>query len=98
MSRKLIIEPEAEAEIGEARDWYEERAFGLGMDFVRAVDLSILSIQDNPFQYQIVWRRFRRAGIARFPYGLIYNVSEDAIVVLSCFHDRRNPKIWKNRA
>jgi len=95
--RELIIEFEAEAEIAEAGDWYNERKPGLGTDFTHAVNHTLATIQQNPFQYQVVWRQFRRAGIARFPYGLIYVPSATDITVLSCFHDRRNPRAWKRR-
>ena len=97
MNRELIFEPEAEAEIAEAGDWYDQQNPGLGTDFVRAVDRTLAAIQQNPFQYQTVWRHFRRAGITRFPYGLTYSVSDRDITVVSCFHDRRNPKVWKKR-
>lgn len=97
MTRDLVVRPEAEAEIAAASDWYNQRRPGLGSDFIHAVNQTLTAIQDNPFQYQIVWREFRRAGVARFPYGLIYSVSEAEIFVLSCFHGRRNPNVWKKR-
>jgi hypothetical protein len=34
MIRRLIIRPEAEAEMAEAFDWYEERLSGLGASFL----------------------------------------------------------------
>lgn len=71
MSRELIIRREAEAEIAEAADWYNRERPGLGIDFVLAVNAALEAVQRNPFQYQIVWRQFRRAGVTRFPYGLI---------------------------
>jgi hypothetical protein len=53
--RELTLEPEVEAEIVEARDWYERRSAGRGAVFVAAVDAILTAIQQNPFQYQIVW-------------------------------------------
>lgn len=97
MNRELIIRPEAEAEIAEAGDWYNRENPRLRADFIRAVDRTLAAIQRNPFQYQTVWKEYRRAGIARFPYGLIYRVSDRDITVVSCFHARRNPRVWKNR-
>jgi hypothetical protein len=37
MSLSVIFEPEAEQEIIEAFQWYEEQSFGLGGEFLRAV-------------------------------------------------------------
>lgn len=38
MSRRLIIRPEAEADLSEAFEWYETRVPGLGLEFVRAIE------------------------------------------------------------
>ena len=38
MSRRLIVRPEAEAEMTEAYDWYEDRVPGLGSEFLLCVD------------------------------------------------------------
>jgi plasmid stabilization system protein ParE len=97
VNRELILGPEAEAEIAEAGDWYDQRSPGLGADFVRAVDATLVAIQQNPFQYQTIWGQFRRAGLRRFPYSLIYMASDRQITVVSCFHGRRNPKVWQER-
>lgn len=97
MSRELFLRAEAEAEIAEAADWYNREKPGLGVGFVLAVNATIEAVQRNPFQYQVIWRQFRRAGVARFPYGLIYRASERDITVVACFHGRRNPSVWKKR-
>ena len=97
MNWELIVEPEAEAEIAEAGDRYNQQVPGLGIDFVLAVDSTLTAIRQNPFQYQVVWRQYRRAGIFRFPYGLIYRVTDRELIVVSCFHGRRNPRVWRNR-
>ena len=97
MNRALILGPEAEAEIAEASDWYDRRSPGLGAEFVGAVDVTLAAIRQNPFQYQAVWGQFRRAGLRRFPYSLIYIVLDWQITVVSCFHSRRKPKVWRER-
>ena len=38
MSFSLTISPEAEQDLAEARDWYEEKRIGLGGEFLLAVD------------------------------------------------------------
>jgi plasmid stabilization system protein ParE len=97
VNRALIFAPEAEPEIAEARDWYDHRSPGLGAEFVAAVDATVTVIRRNPFQYQAAWGQFRRAVLRRFPYSLIYRVSDRQISVVSCFHGRRKPKIWRER-
>jgi len=38
MTYKVIVRPEAEREIQEAFEWYEERSEGLGLEFLRVAD------------------------------------------------------------
>jgi plasmid stabilization system protein ParE len=93
MSFTVLFEPDAEQEIIDAFQWYEEQSFGLGGDFLRAVKQSEAILSRNPFQYQVQYKEVRRAFLRRFPYALHYVVEENMVSVLACFHFRRNPKI-----
>jgi plasmid stabilization system protein ParE len=95
---ELIVGPEAEAEIAAAQDWYDERIPGLGAEFIAVVKRLIAIIAENPFQYQIVWKNYRRAVLRRFPYLVIYVVSGDIIRVVACLHGQRDPEVWQERA
>jgi plasmid stabilization system protein ParE len=97
MNHELIVEPEAEVEIDQASRWYEKQSPGLGADFLRAVEMALAVIRRNPFQYQIVYDEVRRAGLRRFPHGLMYVVSDREIIVVACIHGRRDPKRWQER-
>lgn len=98
MSFDLIISPEAEAEIDEVGGWYHERNPTIGADFFLAVDNALTAILDNPLQYQLVWKHFRRARLHGFPYNLIYGVSDQLIRVVACVHGRRDPEVWQSRS
>ena len=39
----------------------------------------------------------RRCLIARFPYGLIYGIDGDTIVVVAVAHLHRRPRYWIDR-
>ena len=97
MTLELIVRPEAEAEMGEAFDWYEERLPGLGSDFLLNVDATFHAILRNPSQYPVVHRNLRRALIRRFPYQVFFLLEEHRIVVLAVFHAKRSPKRWQGR-
>jgi hypothetical protein len=53
-------------------------------------------IERNPFQYQIIEREIRRASLRRFPYGVLYIVSGEELLIVGCLHGRRNPA-WRKR-
>jgi plasmid stabilization system protein ParE len=61
MSRLLVLEPEAEAEIFNTAGWYEQRNPAACAAFLRAIDRALRLIQDHPEQYQVVYREARRA-------------------------------------
>jgi len=97
MTYKIIVRPEAEREIQEAFDWYEERNEGLGAEFLRAADACLSGVQRNPEAYQVVHDDVRRSLLRRFPYALFYLVRGDTIIVLACFHIKRSPADWQRR-
>ena len=97
MTRRLVVRPTARIELAAGSDWYDSNTNGLGAEFIRAFEAAAAAISDNPFQYQIVYRNARRAPLGRFPYSLIYTVSDEEIVVVSCFHGGRNPRRWQDR-
>jgi plasmid stabilization system protein ParE len=89
--------PEADADAKEARAWYEHVRPELGEQFAVAVDETVEAIGDNALRFPVVYRNRRRAGVRRFPYGIYYDVQEHRIVVIACFHDKRNPRRWQVR-
>ena len=97
MSRRLIVRPEAEDEMADAFDWYEERVPGLGSDFLLCVDAVFNAILRSPRQFPRVHRIVRRALTRRFPYEVFFVEDDERLVVLSVFHAKRNPKRWQER-
>jgi plasmid stabilization system protein ParE len=70
---------------------------GLGAEFVAAVDAALARIQQNPLQYQTARGRYRRVALNRFPYALVYSVSDEATRVVACAHGSRHPRVWQER-
>jgi len=97
MSHELILRPEAEAELTEAFKWYEARASGLGLEFVRSVDSLLNSICRDPLSYPIVHKTIRRALTRKFPYEIFFVLETDTVIILAVFHAKRNPKRWQER-
>jgi plasmid stabilization system protein ParE len=97
MTRKFVIRPEAEAEAIDAATWYEQKSQTLAARFSQEFGSTLAKVINNPLQYQLIDREIRRAPVAGFPYGILYVASDDEIVILSCFHGRRDPKRWQSR-
>ena len=97
MTLPIVWLPEAVEELVEAHAWYKAIRPELGDRFTRAVEAAVKAIAERPLQFQIVHRDRRRVGVRRFPYGLFFEVQEDRIVVIACFHSKRNPARWQRR-
>jgi len=98
MSVSLLLTATAEAELLQAKDWYENKRQGLGDDFLTVFDETLNSISDNPLAFQCVHRDVRRALMPRFPYGVYFRAESEYILVLAVFHSSRNPAGWKRRS
>ncbi|HSW30508.1 MAG TPA: type II toxin-antitoxin system RelE/ParE family toxin [Longimicrobiales bacterium] len=91
---RLRFTPEARLDILDARSWYEERAPGLGMEFARAVDVAASAILRFPQAFPEVHAPIRKAVMRRFPYALLFVIEGERILVVGCFHQRRDPQAW----
>ena len=97
MIRRVQILPEAEADITEAYQWYENKAKGLGLEFVRAVDARLELIRRNPLAFAPIHKDVRRVLLRKFPYGIYYLLGSEGIAVLACFHAKRDPALLRGR-
>lgn len=67
MTRRIVIRPEAEAEVIEAATWYEQKNQTLAARFAREFRSALATIVNNPLQYQIVEDEMRRAPPSGLP-------------------------------
>lgn len=97
MTRRLVVSPEAEADIEEAAQWYLERSRELSSAFSEMVERAVSSVADHPFRYRKIQEEVRRAPLDRFPYQIAYEVFDDEVVIWACTHVRRDPEHWQSR-
>lgn len=94
---KLSLLPLAQAEVDEAFLWYEEQAVGLGYEFLDEFDQSVRLITSFPELFEELEEGVRRCLVNRFPYGVIYGIDGDKIVVVAVAHLKRKPNYWIER-
>jgi plasmid stabilization system protein ParE len=98
LTRRVAFRPQAEAELLEARAWYEERRPGLGALFAASVTSTVERIVETPLAYPRVHGETRRAVLRRFPYALYFRVLTEEVVILAVIHGRRRPDRWQSRS
>ena len=95
---RLVFRPEALREVLDARTWYEDRSPGLGFEFARAVDAAVARALRLPFDFACFEGEFRHVTTRKFPYFIIYRLTDSELVVVSCFHHRRRPGSWMSHS
>jgi plasmid stabilization system protein ParE len=97
LTSRVIVRPLAEADIIEARTWYDEQEPGLGGSFRDAVALTIWQIAESPLSYPRVNDEIRRARVRRFAYAVYFRVHSEDVVILAVVHNSRHPDHWRSR-
>jgi plasmid stabilization system protein ParE len=97
VSLPVVARSLAKAEIQAAYQWFEREREGLGEEFLRAVDRVVGIIAEYPEGFPVVHRDIRRAVLKRFPYAVVYRLKADHVIVVGCFHSKRDPKSWLAR-
>jgi plasmid stabilization system protein ParE len=97
MTPRFVFRPEAQDELREARNWYAAQAEGLELEFGRAVDAALARLARFPESGVLVKDDIRRTVLRRFPYQLVYYREGDDLVILGCYHLRREPRSWRPR-
>ncbi len=87
----------AEGEFIESIRYYNGESEGLGYEFAAEVKRSISRIIEYPDAWAPLSKRTRRCRTNRFPYGLIYQVRGDIILIVAVMHLHKDPKSWKER-
>jgi plasmid stabilization system protein ParE len=97
VSLPLILQPEAEADLAEAKKWYDGRQEGLAEEFKLGVEEVLDRIQRMPESHPEIYKGVRRCLARRFPYAVFYRVEEARTVVIAVMHTRRDPNRWRSR-
>jgi plasmid stabilization system protein ParE len=84
----------AEHEILEAVKFYDSRADGLAADFFAQFKKARRDIIDFPELWGEIGGAYRRKLVDRYPYGIIYRIESEQIIVVALVHTSRKPGYW----
>ncbi len=95
--KPVVFLPEAEQEMLEAAIYYQSQASGLGVDYLSEVEQAVQAIAESPMTWPIIEGELRRRLIRRFPFGILYRIEPERIVIVAVAHLRRRPGYWRGR-
>lgn len=93
---KYVFHPEALTEYAEAVQYYARRA-EVAQAFIDAVEDAVYQIRESPTRWRVVDEDVRRCLTRKFPYGILYTIEQDYVLILAVMHCSREPGYWKNR-
>jgi len=89
VSWRVIIRPDAEADLQNARSWYESQRTGLGDELLVEVRNAVRLLEEQPERRPVYYNGFRRLITRRFPYKIFYRVEGDCVIVFRILHAKR---------
>ncbi len=93
----VFFTPESEKEALDAYFWYELHSAELGKSFQQSLESKLELLKQNPKTGSCIYKDLRSSKIKKFPFNIIYKVSNSQIQVIAIFHHSRNPKEWRKR-
>lgn len=93
MVYKISISPRAQNEIVKAVDFYAVHSVDAPNNFIKQLQKGYGILTINPY-FRVQYKNARSLKLKKFPYSLFYTVDENlkSVRILSCFHNKRNPK------
>ena len=87
----------AEQEFVEAMEYYNGQCQGLGYEFATEISTTLERIVNFPKAWTKISLRVRRCLTNKFPYGVLYQVRGETILVVAIMHMKRDPIHWQKR-
>jgi ParE toxin of type II toxin-antitoxin system, parDE len=93
---------DAAAEMESARVYLDSQASGLGSRFLDELSHALAAIAERPLSFAGLEtlpsdQAYRRARLKTFKYSLVFELVNDAIVVIALAHCSREPNYWLRR-
>ena len=88
---ELIIKDEAKLEIIDAYHWYESMQEDLGERFLNELDNCFDRMCLSPEIFPRKHKDMRQVVMKVFPFVIIFEIEEDAVVVYAVFNTYRDP-------
>jgi plasmid stabilization system protein ParE len=94
---EIAFLPPAKGELTEAIAYYNTQSEGLGYEFAAEIKRTLERIAQYPDAWFKLSTRTRRCRTNRFPYGVIYQVRKETLLIAAVMHLSREPESWKLR-
>lgn len=93
---RLELLPVAREDIANAAEWYDAIRPDLGEQFLHRLDALLARLLEHPLSAPLYFLEYRAVVLGKYPYRLVYRVTDDALVVVALRHISRDPEDLKS--
>jgi toxin ParE1/3/4 len=99
MARRVELHEEADLDAADAFETYFARSPRTARRFLTELDRVITVAAELPEMFQRIDDApdFRKARLHRYPYSVVFKVSDDVLSVVAVAHQRRHADYWRAR-
>jgi len=89
MSFELILRHEAEIDLADIQDYYNNISPTITNNFFTEFFETLSFIEQEPQLFQVRYRDIRIAPLYKFPYGIHYREKNNQIIIFRVLHTKR---------
>jgi len=97
MDRNIRYHPLFDCDVREAAGWYDRRSPGLGDAFIDLVRKCVADVIADPERFAVSPAGCRYKRVPRFPYVVLFDVTDPELLMLGVLHTARSMEKWKER-
>jgi plasmid stabilization system protein ParE len=94
---KWDFHPEALAEFDASAAYYADIDPELQLRFIEAIEAAIDQVLAAPTRWRMIDDEVRRYIVHVFPFGILYTVEDEFLLIVAVMHFSREPEYWKDR-
>lgn len=93
----LTFHPEATEDIRMIAEKYGKISERVHERFWAELETVIQRVGEFPERHHFDLSRFRRANLKKFPYHILFEITDSKVYIVAVRHDRRNPSFGLDR-
>jgi plasmid stabilization system protein ParE len=95
---RLKLHPEARIDLKEGKAFYRHRSPLAAVAFAHEIDTAISRVVESPWRFPEGDHGTREFVLPwRFPYTVVYRITENRIVIVAVAHQSKEPGYWHHR-
>lgn len=88
----IVFASKAQEEYEESVLWYLKKSEEVSLKFIASIEDTIQKIVKHPLINKNHYKDIYEINVKKYPFTIVYIINKNEIVILSIYHQKRNPK------